>query len=101
MAVSRVERRDMAWTKQARSSHSRFRSLTHVQGRGHGRTLLNYCEEFAKKRSYTSIRLDAFAENSTELQFYERHGYIFRGEVRFAFKPVGHQRYCCYEKSLM
>jgi ribosomal protein S18 acetylase RimI-like enzyme len=72
-----------------------------LQGRGLGKHLLRFCEAWAKERSYTSIRLDAFSENSTALRFYERQDYVFRGEVQFASKPLGHQRYYCYEKSLV
>jgi ribosomal protein S18 acetylase RimI-like enzyme len=78
-----------------------FAIAPHIQGHGHGRALLNFCENFAWKSNYTSIRLDAFSENSTALKFYERHGYSFRGKVRFASKPAGHQQYYCYEKSLV
>lgn len=71
-----------------------------VQGRGYGRTLLTFCEQFAIDSRHTSIRLDAFSENRVALSLYERHGYQQRGSVRFASKPLGHQRYCCYEKLL-
>lgn len=70
-----------------------------AQGRGHGRTLLTYCEEFATGGGYTSIRLDAFSENHAALSLYERHGYQRRGSIRFASKPLGHQKYYCYEKT--
>jgi len=72
-----------------------------VQGRGHGTALLGFCEDYARTRDYAGIRLDAFSENAGALRFYERHGYAYRGEVRFAFKPEGHQQYHCYEKSLL
>jgi ribosomal protein S18 acetylase RimI-like enzyme len=78
-----------------------FAISPYVQGRGYGRQLLHFCEDFARERSYTSIRLDAFSENSAALRFYEKQSYVFRGEVQFASKPVSHQRYYCYEKSLV
>ena len=71
-----------------------------AQGRGRGKFLLAFCENVARKRGCNSIRIDAFSENSGALRFWERRGYSFRGEVRFASKPAGHQRYFCYEKSL-
>lgn len=70
------------------------------QGSGYGNSLLAFCEDVARKRGCESIRIDAFSENAGALRFWERHGYRFRGEVRFASKPAGHQRYFCYEKSL-
>lgn len=70
------------------------------QGGGYGHSLLTACEEVAGKRGCESIRIDAFSENAGALRFWERHGYCFRGEVRFTSKPAGHQQYHCYEKSL-
>ena len=77
-----------------------FAIAPHLQGRGHGEFLLAFCEDVARRRGCRSIRIDAFSENSGVLRFWKRHGYGFRGEVRFASKPAGHQRYYCYEKSL-
>jgi ribosomal protein S18 acetylase RimI-like enzyme len=77
-----------------------FAVAPRVQRCGHGKMLLACCEDVAKQRGCASIRIDAFSENSGALRFWERHGYRFRGEVRFASKPAGHQRYRCYEKSL-
>ncbi len=70
------------------------------QGKGYGRALLRFCEEFALKNDYSAMRLDAFSENESALRFYERSGYGFRGEVRFAHKPKRHEKYYCYEKIL-
>lgn len=77
-----------------------FAVAPRVQRCGHGKLLLACCEDVARKRGCGSIRIDAFSENSGALRFWEQHGYRFRGEVRFASKPAGHQRYYCYEKSL-
>ena len=71
-----------------------------MQGLSQGKYLLAFCEDVAKKRGCNSIRIDVFSENSASLKFWERSGYSFRGEIRFASKPAGHQRYFCYEKSL-
>lgn len=71
-----------------------------AQGGGYGKALLASCEDMAARRGAASVRIDAFSENAGALRFWERHGYRFRGEVRFASKPAGHQRYFCYEKSL-
>ena len=77
-----------------------FAIAPQIQGNGHGRALLKFCEDFARDHGYTSIRLDAFPKNTIASRFYERHGYVFRGAIHFASKPVGHQEYFCYEKSL-
>lgn len=77
-----------------------FAIAPRIQSRGCGTLLLAACEDVARDRGCASIRIDVFSENAGALRFYERHGYTFRGEVRFAFKPAGHQTYFCYEKSL-
>lgn len=77
-----------------------FAIAPRVQGRGCGNSLLAFCEGVARKRGCKSIRIDVFPENADAVRFYERRGYAFRGSVRFTFKPVGHQTYYCYEKSL-
>jgi ribosomal protein S18 acetylase RimI-like enzyme len=77
-----------------------FAIAPHIQGHGHGRALLKFCEDFGRNAGYTSVRLDVFPENTIALRFYERQGYVFRGAVHFASKPAGHQEYFCYEKSL-
>jgi ribosomal protein S18 acetylase RimI-like enzyme len=70
------------------------------QGKGYGATLLGFCEAFARAEGYASVRLDAFSGNAAALRFYDRHGYTLQGEIDLEFKPVGHQRYLCYEKRL-
>jgi ribosomal protein S18 acetylase RimI-like enzyme len=74
--------------------------LPSSQGKGYGSALLAFCEAFAMAEGYGSVRLDAFSENAAALRFYERHGYALQGAIDLAFKPVGHRRYCCYEKRL-
>lgn len=78
-----------------------FAIAPRAQRCGHGKSLLAFCEEVAAGRGCESIRIDAFSENAAALRFWERHGYRFRGEVRFAAKPAGHKRYLCYEKALL
>ncbi len=77
-----------------------FAIAPHAQRGGYGKLLLAFCEDVARTRGCRSIRIDAFSENAGALRFWERHGYRFRGEVRFASKPARHQRYGCYEKLL-
>lgn len=71
------------------------------QGRGYGRALMRFSEALARARGYTSTRLDAFSGNENTVRFYERDGYILRGEVRLVQKRPGHQQYYCFEKSLV
>ncbi len=65
------------------------------QGKGLAQKLLSFAETFAKENGYTSIRLDAFPENTSAVKLYERNKYHMRGYVRFR-KGL----FCCYEKLL-
>lgn len=70
------------------------------QGKGIGKHLLSFCEEFARVNGYGSIRLDVFPGNPIAEALYVRNGYQKRGTVTFLSKPIGHQLYHCYEKCL-
>jgi len=70
------------------------------QGRGYGQRILEECETYAKTNGYDVIRLDAFSENPIARRFYEKNDYKHVGEVIFGYKPIGHQRYFCYDKCI-
>ncbi|MBE6082904.1 GNAT family N-acetyltransferase [Sporanaerobacter sp. PP17-6a] len=63
------------------------------QRRGIGNKTLLSAEDYIMKKRYSSIRLDAFTENLSALNFYKRNGYVFRGQVVFR-KGI----FNCYEK---
>jgi ribosomal protein S18 acetylase RimI-like enzyme len=71
------------------------------QGKGLGGKLLSFCEDFACKNSYKSIRLDSFRKNEIANKLYLNHGYKNRGVVEFEMKPEGNRTYYCYEKELL
>lgn len=71
------------------------------QGKGLGRSVLEFSERLAIERGYASIRLDSFSGNEAAYIFYKRHGYVERGSVHFDSKPEGHERYVCFEKELV
>ncbi len=71
------------------------------QGKGIGAIMVKRMEEYALLNGYDSIRLDTFSGNPQALKLYKKHGYIEKGEVFFASKPVGHQKYLCMEKELI
>ncbi|MEH7097137.1 GNAT family N-acetyltransferase [Neobacillus vireti] len=65
------------------------------QGKGYGKRLLHFAEEFARLHEYTSIRLDVFSVNDGAVKMYERAGYQDRGTIHFPFRSAP---YICYEK---
>ncbi|WP_026576482.1 GNAT family N-acetyltransferase [Bacillus sp. UNC438CL73TsuS30] len=67
------------------------------QGRGFGKMLLLFAEEFADKNGYTSIRLDVFTGNPGAVRLYEKAGFGERGEVYFPFRKYP---YKCFEKTV-
>lgn len=67
------------------------------QGKGIGKQLLLYAEEWAKSQGYTSIRLDAYTANPAAVTMYARAGYHPTGLIRF---PLRKKPYQCFEKML-
>lgn len=70
------------------------------QGGGAGRRAMDACEAFGQARGFASVRLDAYPGNPAAIALYERRGYQRAGDVHFAWKPAGHERYAVYEKQL-
>ncbi|MBO0962785.1 GNAT family N-acetyltransferase [Neobacillus sp. MM2021_6] len=65
------------------------------QGKGYGKQLLQFAEDYAHRNGYSSIRLDVFSLNSGAVKMYERAGYQERGMIRFPFRAAP---YLCFEK---
>ena len=64
---------------------------------GIGKRLMDFAENYAKGKRYTSIRLDAYSGNHGALRLYEQRGYIKVGQVVF---PMRELPFYCYEKVL-
>jgi ribosomal protein S18 acetylase RimI-like enzyme len=67
------------------------------QGKGLGKRLLNFAEEYALKKGYTSIRMDVYSQNPEAVGMYESAGYQVRGTIKFPFRKVP---YYCFEKMI-
>lgn len=65
------------------------------QGKGVGKRLLNFAEEYALEKEHTSIRLDVYSQNRSAIGMYESAGYQKRGAIRFPLRKVP---YLCFEK---
>jgi GNAT superfamily N-acetyltransferase len=67
------------------------------QGRGIGKNLFDFGEDYAKERGYTSIRLDTYCKNEKMIKLIEIRGYEKTGEIFF---PPLIPPFYCYEKLL-
>ena len=52
------------------------------QGRGLGRTLMNYIVLECKKNGMKSLKLEVDNDNISAIAFYEKYGFAFSGEAR-------------------
>ena len=67
-------------------------------GRGLGRDLLGHAEKIASKSGKKLMRLDCIKENPVLRQWYEKAGYVLKGEGLPPYS--GGRVLCLYEKSL-
>ena len=93
------EYRDINWTDKAGKVLVVHRLCVSpaFQGQGIGKKLMLFAENYALENKYSSIRLDAFAENYISVGLYESLQYQRRGNVSSFLK--GKISYC-YEKVL-
>lgn len=68
------------------------------QGKGYGKRMLLFSEEYAKNNEFCGIRLDTFSQNPIAISMYERNQYTCTGAVFFSHKPSPYNWYLCYEK---
>jgi len=65
------------------------------QKRGFGRKLMDFTEDFARRSSFSCIRLDAYTGNPRALALYEKRGYYRVGQAYF---PRRELPFDCFEK---
>lgn len=65
------------------------------QGKGIGRTLMDFAEQWAKDHHYDAIRLDTYSQNPRNQKFYTNRGYSDLGPVFLKYKKQ--HPYYCYE----
>ncbi len=70
-----------------------------LQGRGYGKKLLQFADEYARTHGYSSIRLDAYSANQGALMLYEKAGYERREEK--VYFPTFEMAYFCFEKPIL
>lgn len=64
-------------------------------GSGHGRKLMDFAEDYARKNNYRSVRLDTFSQNKRNQKFYESRGYKKLGTIFFPKQSKA--PFHCYE----
>jgi ribosomal protein S18 acetylase RimI-like enzyme len=63
------------------------------QGKGYAQKLMDFAENYAKKKKYKSIRLDTFSKNKRNQQFYEKRNYTKLESIYFPNQSE-HPFYC-------
>ena len=66
-----------------------------LQGKGNAQQLMDFVEDHARNKGYTSIRLDTFSQNKRNQKFYEIRGYQKLSDIYFP-KQSEHP-FHCYE----
>ena len=92
--------RNIDWLSKTSNNLYVHRLATHPEfwGKGYARRMMDFAEEFAKNKNFTSIRLDTFSKNIRNQKFYEARGYTKLGDVYFPHK--NEYPFHCYEKLL-
>ena len=65
------------------------------QGQGYAQQLMAFAEDYARKKRFSSIRLDTFSQNKRNQHFYETRGYQRLGDI-YLPKQSEHP-FHCYE----
>ena len=65
------------------------------QNSGIGNKLMDYAENYARKKQLTSVRLDTFSKNLKNQKFYERRGYVKLESIYYPLQSDS--PFYCYE----
>jgi len=69
-------------------------------GKGRAKQMVAFCEETARRKGKTVIRLDTWEGNVPANHMYPAFGYRFAGGTEFFFHGYIHEILNCYEKAL-
>ncbi len=85
------------WLTESENNLYIHRLATHpsVWGKGYGKQLMDFAENFAKESNFASVRLDTFSQNKRNQRFYESRGYIKLGDI--FFPRQSEYPFHCYE----
>jgi GNAT superfamily N-acetyltransferase len=89
--------KDLTWEDEGGKFLIVHRLCVHpdYQGQGYAQKLMRFAEEYAKKNSYSSIRLDTFTGNQKALALYDSLQYRRVGMVTFRMGI-----FQCFEKGV-
>lgn len=75
--IEDVEYKNVKWLTENNNNLyiHRLAVYPNFQGKGYGKQLMDFAENFAKKNSYNSVRLDTFSQNLRNLKFYKNRNY--------------------------
>jgi ribosomal protein S18 acetylase RimI-like enzyme len=88
---------DIDWTDKSGKALIVHRLAVHpeFQRRGIAYKMMDFAENYAKEKGYTSIRVDTFSGNPRSLRFFEKLNYERKpGHIHF---PENDEPYYCYE----
>lgn len=89
---------DVTWTQTKRPLmiHRLFVDPD-FEGQGIARAFLTFTVQFAQEHTYSSIRLDAYHENTRSCALYSKSGFTICGSVRFRNRGP----FYCFEKNII
>jgi len=69
-------------------------------GKGRGKLMVGFCEEYARSQKSKVIRLDTYEGNKPASDLYTKLGYTYVGSTLFHFQEVIWEKLICFEKVL-
>ena len=67
-------------------------------GKGKGKELIRFCEEYASAKDWSVIRLDTYEGNIPACHLYLSVGYSYAGTTKFHFQKVIWENLKCFDK---
>jgi GNAT superfamily N-acetyltransferase len=88
---------DIKWNDEEGKALEIHRMGVHPkwQGKGVGKKLFEFAEEYGNENGYSSLRMDTYCENERMIKLAEIRGYQRTGEIFF---PPLTSPFYCYEK---
>lgn len=71
-----------------------------VYGKGKGKEVVKFCEEYAREQKAKVIRLDTYEGNTPASIMYPKLGYTYVGITKFHFQNIIWENLKCFEKTL-